>query len=438
MATEGEYFLAGRAVPELDRLVLRGGRDPPVSRAEQDTVDFPGVATEDHGGCGRVEVPNEDRAFVARRGEPPAPRVEREGVAERRSLCCTVPRKTPSDVPPAASQSRTTPSQPSVATFRPRGSKARANAPPSWPPSTSPARPVSASRNRTVPSSPAVASDRPSGLKATALLLLPCSGNSMTRVARLRIPDDHRTGDLGAGRHPLAVRVESQAEDAPHRLPCEMYSRTTCPVGEVVSRMSACGMISQDPPRRQVDEKPLPEEAGHEPRPVGTEGDPEAPPDRTQGQDRRTASTSQTLTVPSSPQDTSRLPSGLKATDTTIEVWPRKQAISRPVSGSQSRTVPSALAEAMRRPSRLKFTSSIIAEWPRRYCTSRPPAGSQRLIAFSALPTATRPSAGLNATPRLWVPTSRTSASCRPSVASQTRTVLPQFVDVTIRRPSGL
>ena len=66
---------------------------------------------------------------------------------------------------------------------------------------------------------------------------------------------------------------------------------------------------------------------------------------------------SHSRTVPSSPAEASRRPSGLNATAITAPVWPVRVACSAPVAGSHSRTVPSSLAEASSRPSGLNATA---------------------------------------------------------------------------------
>ena len=58
-------------------------------------------------------------------------------------------------------------------------------------------------------------------------------------------------------------------------------------------------------------------------------------------------------TVPSSPAEASRSPSGLNATPITAPSWPVERVTDgSPVAGSHNRTVPSAPAEASRRPVR--------------------------------------------------------------------------------------
>src|SRR5262249_28696458 len=90
--------------------------------------------------------------------------------------------------------------------------------------------------------------------------------------------------------------------------------------------------------------------------------------------------TSHNRALPSSPPETSSLPSELKATVLTHSEWPLRVAISRPVAVSQSLTVASAPPEASNFPSGLKAIARIFAVWPDSLRNSRPVAASHSLI----------------------------------------------------------
>jgi hypothetical protein len=74
---------------------------------------------------------------------------------------------------------------------------------------------------------------------------------------------------------------------------------------------------------------------------------------------------SQSRRVLSAEPETMRRPSGLKATDDTGRVWPRRGGpVVLPLAASQSRRVLSAEPETMRRPSGLKATDHTELVWP--------------------------------------------------------------------------
>ena len=66
----------------------------------------------------------------------------------------------------------------------------------------------------------------------------------------------------------------------------------------------------------------------------------------------------------SQPADASNDPLGLKATVTTVSVWPARAPTERPEAGSQSMTDWSELADARSHPSGLKATSFTQWPWP--------------------------------------------------------------------------
>ena len=98
-------------------------------------------------------------------------------------------------------------------------------------------------------------------------------------------------------------------------------------------------------------------------------------------------STSQSRTVASLDAEASVLPSGLKATQFTLLVWPVRMARVVFVATSQSRAVWSSPAVASHRPSGLKATERTRPVWPSRLARRRWVGASQRMtLGFPGLP----------------------------------------------------